>query len=108
VPVGVFLTGHAEALALASSSVDVVTTTFSFHHWSDQAAGLREIARVLRAGGTLLLLDPSPLPRISRVLGAHRFTSKRELAALFEQAGLRVETSRSWLACCRITRASKE
>jgi ubiquinone/menaquinone biosynthesis C-methylase UbiE len=31
--------------------------TTSFDHWADQAAGLRECARVLAPGGTLVLTD---------------------------------------------------
>src|SRR5260370_19772455 len=52
-PNATFSTGMAEALPLQDASVDLALSTTSFHHWQDQAAGLREIARVLRAGGYL-------------------------------------------------------
>jgi ubiquinone/menaquinone biosynthesis C-methylase UbiE len=47
----------ADRLPLDDSSVDVVTTTMSFHHWDEQGASLREVARVLAPGGRLLLAD---------------------------------------------------
>jgi ubiquinone/menaquinone biosynthesis C-methylase UbiE len=51
-PNATFFPGMAEALPLQDASVDLALSTISFHHWQDQAAGLREIARVLRPGGT--------------------------------------------------------
>jgi len=47
----------AEQLPLADGSVDLATSTTSFHHWSDQAQGVREAVRVLRAGGLFILAD---------------------------------------------------
>jgi ubiquinone/menaquinone biosynthesis C-methylase UbiE len=47
----------ADALPFEDASCDVVVSTISFHHWSDQAAGLRDVARVLRPGGNLVLVD---------------------------------------------------
>src|ERR1700690_1814843 len=38
----------AEHLPLENASVDLATSTTSFHHWSDQAQGVREAVRVLR------------------------------------------------------------
>jgi ubiquinone/menaquinone biosynthesis C-methylase UbiE len=53
------LDGSAEEIPLASASVDAVTVADAFH-WFDQAAALREIRRVLRAGGGLAVLRVSP------------------------------------------------
>jgi ubiquinone/menaquinone biosynthesis C-methylase UbiE len=36
---------------------DLVASTASFHHWKDPVAGLNEIHRVLRPGGTALVYD---------------------------------------------------
>ncbi|HEY0229475.1 MAG TPA: class I SAM-dependent methyltransferase [Mycobacterium sp.] len=52
-----FATGVAERLPYPDASVDLVVSSTSFDHWSDQSAGLRECARVLRAGGHLVLVD---------------------------------------------------
>jgi ubiquinone/menaquinone biosynthesis C-methylase UbiE len=52
-----FVTGVAEHLPYADASMDLVVSSTSFDHWSDQGAGLAECARVLRPGGHLVLVD---------------------------------------------------
>jgi len=52
-----FATGVAEHLPFNDASMDLVVTSTSFDHWSDQGAGLAECARVLRPGGHLVLVD---------------------------------------------------
>jgi ubiquinone/menaquinone biosynthesis C-methylase UbiE len=47
----------AERLPLADHSTDLALASLSFDHWSDQAAGLREVARVLAPDGALVLAD---------------------------------------------------
>jgi SAM-dependent methyltransferase len=49
--------GAAESLPVADGSVDAVWTVNTMHHWSDADRALREIHRVLRPGGRLLLVD---------------------------------------------------
>lgn len=49
--------GVAEHLPYPDGRFDLVVTTTSFDHWSDQRAGLRECARVLTPGGRLVLVD---------------------------------------------------
>jgi ubiquinone/menaquinone biosynthesis C-methylase UbiE len=49
-----FYMGSGEALPLEDASVDLALSTISFHHWRDQAAGAREVARVLRPGFPLI------------------------------------------------------
>lgn len=39
-----FYLGSGEALPLEDASVDLALSTISFHHWQDQAAGVREVA----------------------------------------------------------------
>ena len=65
----------AESLPLADSSVDIVLSSISFHHWTDQLTGLREIRRVLRPGGRLCLADisiPAWLEALSTFQGEER------------------------------------
>ena len=52
-----FVTGVAEDLPYDDASMDLVVSSSSFDHWSDQCAGLRECARVLRPGSHLVLVD---------------------------------------------------
>jgi ubiquinone/menaquinone biosynthesis C-methylase UbiE len=102
-PNATFSTGMAEALPLQDSSVDLALSTSSFHHWQDQAAGLREIARVLRPGGYFILVDASFPDWLVRVFRVKRFHSPAQLRHLFIQAGLHVQRQqtlawRRWLA----------
>lgn len=105
-PYATFFTGMAEALPLEDASVDLALSTISFHHWQDQPAGIREIARVLRRGGYFILVDasfPDWLASIFRLFRLKRVHSPTQLRALFAQAGLHVQTQqtltwRSWLA----------
>lgn len=49
--------GAAESLPLDDATVDALWTVNTIHHWTDQAAASRELARVLRPGGRVLLVD---------------------------------------------------
>jgi ubiquinone/menaquinone biosynthesis C-methylase UbiE len=49
--------GDVGALPLSAGSVDVVTSSFSVHHWPDAAAGFAEVHRVLRPGGRAIIYD---------------------------------------------------
>jgi len=49
--------GAAERLPFADAAFDLVVTRFSAHHWSNVPAALGEAERVLKAGGTLLVID---------------------------------------------------
>ncbi len=52
-----FERGDAEDLPFADDSFDVVTCRLCAHHFADVPAALREMRRVLRPGGRLLLCD---------------------------------------------------
>lgn len=47
-------------LPLPDASVDRIVSFDSFHHVKDQAATLREFARVLKDGGRVALVEPGP------------------------------------------------
>ena len=49
--------GSAESIPAADRSAHAVLTVNTMHHWTDLDASIRELARVLRPGGRLLLVD---------------------------------------------------
>ena len=53
----VFVEGDAMRLDVADASVDLVTSAFGFRNLANYDAGLREIARVLKSGGEVGILD---------------------------------------------------
>ena len=52
-----FAPGVAEQIGYPDETFDLIVSTTSFDHWTDQQAGLHECARVLRRGGRLVLVD---------------------------------------------------
>ena len=102
-PNATFYTAMAESLPLQDNSVDLAISTTSFHHWQDQAAGIREITRVLRPGGYFMLVDVSLPNWLVRVFRLKRVHSPTQMRTLFTQAGLQVQAQqtlawRRWLA----------
>jgi len=119
-----WLCGDAEALPIASCSVDAVTIAFGLRNVTRMEAALAEMRRVLKPGGRFLCLEFSPvstpvlsrlydlysfhvLPRIGAVVtgdGAayqylvesiRRFPDQQELARRMEAAGFEQVTVRS-------------
>jgi ubiquinone/menaquinone biosynthesis C-methylase UbiE len=65
VPDADFRIGRLEALPLEDDSVDVITCTLALTHVEDLAPVTREFARVLRAGGEIVLADIHPLATLT-------------------------------------------
>jgi SAM-dependent methyltransferase len=86
----------AERLPFADGALDVAVGITLLYTVRDDVAALGELARVLRTGGALLLLEPAfALLRRAHDVTVHglRRYRREELAGLAEQAGLRVQRS---------------
>src|SRR5215472_15697434 len=71
--------GSAEALPLPDSSVSVVWSIASVHHWADLDAGLREARRVLKPGGRLVAIERLSRPG-AKGLASHGWTAEQATA----------------------------
>ena len=61
--------GDTERLAVADASVDVATVAFGVRNFGDLGAGLRELARTIKPGGKVVILEFSrPRNRVFRAL----------------------------------------
>ncbi len=97
-PRATFLEAPVEAIPWEADSFDLVVTIRSFHHWRDHQSGLREIQRVLRAGGTLVIGDALAtgwirrpwLRRMVEMLDGGRFTDPRTFDAMLAGSGFEV------------------
>ena len=85
-----FEAAAAEALSLDPESINLAFSTISFHHWTDQAGGVRQVARVLRSGGMFVLADFRPPWILRPMLRRLHDTGSRQ--RLFADAGLTVVT----------------
>ncbi len=84
--------GVAERLPYPAGTFDLLISTTSFDHWADQAAGLRECARVLAPGGRLVLADQFTWLLLPTTLAGSRrgkARTPRQATRLVTAAGLR-------------------
>ncbi len=95
--------GDATRLPFADAGFDAAVSTEAFHWFPDQDAALRDLYRVLRPGGRLLLALVSPPFEIiadafeigMRIVGQPLWwTTPSRLAAQVTRAGFRVEHQR--------------
>jgi ubiquinone/menaquinone biosynthesis C-methylase UbiE len=91
VPSAAIYLAAAESLPLADSSVDVVLSSISFHHWNDQLAAFREISRVLRSGGCFCLADISIPVWLAKFARHIKIKSPAATGQFFDEAGLQVK-----------------
>jgi SAM-dependent methyltransferase len=63
-----FVQAYAEHLPFADGSFDAATCIFTLNHCADPVAALREIARVVRSGGAVLLVLEDGEPSYSEIL----------------------------------------
>lgn len=92
--------GDVARLPFADGSFAIVTTRFSFHHFRDPAAVLREMMRVCAPGGRILVIDTQACEDPAKAAEFNRLELLRdpshvralplsEMTRLFREAGLR-------------------
>ena len=123
-----FFEADALRLPFTDASFDLVTSAFGFRNLANYEAGLREIHRVLKPGGTIAILEfteppegflgdsyrwyfTKVLPRIGWLVSGHqsaytylpksvaRFFRPPELAALLQSVGYQPVTFCEWTMC---------
>ena len=92
-----FLVADVEALPFKDNSFDIIVCNASFHHYIHPNKALREMQRVLKDGGILLIGDPY-VPSLVRPMinilikfsqkGDHHFYGFKEMKKLFIKNGL--------------------
>lgn len=110
----------AAALPFAAASFDLVVSTSSLHYWTDPVAGLREMVRVARPAGRIVVTDWCDdylacwiCDRVLRLADRayRRAYGRRECRRFLAAAGLRVERldryKISWLWGLMTARASR-
>ncbi|ATW25038.1 class I SAM-dependent methyltransferase [Candidatus Formimonas warabiya] len=96
IPGAVFLAGDVHNLPFPDGRFDIVTCCHSFPYYQDQMAALRELARVVKPEGALLLVQASAntgydkfaLSLVKLTTGRAFYPSAPETAKMLEQAGL--------------------
>ncbi|NEA37128.1 class I SAM-dependent methyltransferase [Streptomyces sp. SID13031] len=102
-----YLEGSAEAIPLPDESCDLVWLFLTIHHWSDPLQGFREVNRVLRPGGTVVLRTQfgDRMPDLywyryfpsARQVDATMYLPFDEVQALAARAGLIAEKEPRWV-----------
>ena len=87
------MVGDVTAMPFADEIFDLVTTSFSLHHWDDVGAAGPELARVLRPGGRVVLYDFPFAP----------FDELAEAAQLTATPRSTVRTGLPFMNCERLT-----
>jgi ubiquinone/menaquinone biosynthesis C-methylase UbiE len=99
--------GSADALPFAAATFDLVCSRYSAHHWRDLPGGLRQMRRVVKPDGLLLLIDllgdADPLVdthlqslELLRDVSHVRDRSVSEWHALLHEAGFADVQLRAW------------
>ncbi|MGH2541896.1 MAG: class I SAM-dependent methyltransferase [Ardenticatenaceae bacterium] len=100
---GAMTAASGELLPFAGESFDYLTCIGSLEHFLDMRAGIREMSRVLKPGGTACILVPNTYSIIGNVYKAlktgmstidfqplQRYAARGEWAMLLEEEGLQV------------------
>ena len=99
-----FMVGDAEHLPFESGYFDMVTCSNSFHHYPNQLQSVREMRRVLKNNGELLIVDghrDDPLGYlifdvcVDAVEKHVHHCSRRQFMKMFKEAGFQKVTQRT-------------
>jgi SAM-dependent methyltransferase len=89
--------GDVYSLPFPSAHFSIVSSRFAFHHLLDPMAALKEMQRVCRPGGKIVVADMAPLPEKASALNAAellrdpshvRALTEQEFCGLFAEAGM--------------------
>jgi ubiquinone/menaquinone biosynthesis C-methylase UbiE len=96
-PVVGFAQADVLAIPLADNSVDLAICNSVFPHFNDKVKALKEIARVLRNNGRLVICHTMSREMINRlhqsvggVIASHLLPDEFQLRGLIKQAGLKI------------------
>ncbi len=99
-PVATIYQASADHIPLQDAFLDLVTTTMSFHHWSDQTHGVAEVARVLKSGGIFVLADIN--------IGHGHPLSRSQVRSILQSSGLAIKSQSSLVPFLTITFGKKK
>lgn len=95
-----FTVGDSENLPYQDGQFDIIICNASFHHYTQPEVAIKEIKRVLKSGGTLILGDPT-VPELVRGLfnkmlpytdsGDFKIYGKKDILPIFEAHGFKIE-----------------
>lgn len=77
--------GYVESLPFADNAFDIVISRYSAHHWHDVGAALREVNRILKPSGKLIVMDVMSPGRSAR----HLVTDGRSITRYISHTELR-------------------
>ncbi len=107
-PGATFYIDQAESLPLPDGSIDLVLSTVSFHHWQDQALGIRQASRVLRPGGYFILADMAVPYWIWKITHHGQHASGSKIKEMTVQSGLVIQSQKRSLSANFLITASKK
>ena len=95
-----FTVGDSENLPYQDGQFDIIICNASFHHYTNPESAIKEIKRVLKTGGTLILGDPT-VPELLRGLfnkmlpytdsGDFKIYGKKDIVPIFKAQGFEIE-----------------
>ncbi|HMN13000.1 MAG TPA: methyltransferase domain-containing protein [Bellilinea sp.] len=101
--------GTSEEIPFATGSIDRIVIVDAFHHVADQSASIAEMARALKPGGRLMVVDPDIRYLTTKILAVlekvilmrSKIISGERIAAMCHDNGLIAEEIReerlSWV-----------